>query len=65
MKNLKKNEANVRVEDALNYSVDALKGGESAIETCLQKAMRKIASIINKKMEKIFDFAPITLNFNN
>ena len=37
--------------DALNYALDALKGGRAEVDIQLKKAMNKIVSVINMKMK--------------
>ena len=58
------NEVGIRMEDTLDYASDALKGGESQIDSCLQSAMNKIAATINYRMKDLLDYKPITLNFD-
>lgn len=38
--------------DDLEYSLDAIRGGQSAVDIAMKKAMNKIVSIINRKIEK-------------
>lgn len=38
--------------DDLEYALDAIRGGQSAVDIAMKKAMNKIVSIINRKIEK-------------
>lgn len=40
------------LEDGLRYALDALKGGKAAVDVAGKKAMNRVASIINHKLEK-------------
>lgn len=53
----------MRLRDELNYAVDALKGGQGEIDSCLQRAMNSIASIINRRCENLLGFNKIDIPF--
>lgn len=49
--------------DLLDYAKLALKGGDAAINQALMKAANKIASVINKKCEKLLMFEKLDSPF--
>ena len=49
--------------DLLDYAKLALKGGDAAINQALMKASNKIASMINKKCEKLLMFEKLDTPF--
>ena len=49
--------------DLLDYAKLALKGGDGAINQALMKAANKIASVINKKAEKLLLFEKLDTPF--
>lgn len=58
------NEVGIRAEDTIDYATDALKGGEAQVDVCMQRAMNKIAGMINHKMKDVLDYKPIQFNFD-
>ena len=53
----------VRLRDELNYAVDALKGGQGEIDSCLQRAMNSIAAVINRRCDNLLGFNKIDIPF--
>lgn len=53
----------IQADDLLDYAKLALKGGDSAINLAIMKATNKIASVINKKCEKLLLFEKIDIPF--
>ena len=51
------------LEDNLDYASGAVKGGESGVNLALQKAMNKVASVINHKCEKLLMFEKLETPF--
>lgn len=49
--------------DLLDYAKLALKGGDGAINQALMKAANKIASVINKKAERLLLFEKLDTPF--
>jgi hypothetical protein len=49
--------------DLLEYAKIALKGGDASINEALMKASNKIASVINKKCEKLLMFEKLDTPF--
>ena len=53
----------MNASDLLDYAKLALKGGDAAINQALMKASNKIASVINKKCEKLLMFEKLDTPF--
>lgn len=57
------NSYSIHIEDNLNYALDALKSGQSSIDTAMMKAANKIASVINQKCKGLVGFEKLDIPF--
>ena len=51
------------LEDNLDYASGAVDGGEMGVNMALQKALNKVASVINHKCENLLLFDPLPTPF--
>ena len=51
------------MNDELRYALDALKGGQAEVNSCLQRAMNSITSIINNKCKNMLGFEKLEIPF--
>lgn len=51
------------MNDELNYALDALKGGQGEVNSCLERAMNSITSIINNKCKNVLGFEKLEIPF--
>lgn len=49
--------------DDLNYALEAIRGGQSAVDIAMKKAMNKIVSIIRRKTKNLIGVKPPEVPF--